>query len=158
MLWLIVIALVLAALAAVVIPALLIQPFKLQTPDRLKLSYALRSWSPIITLIALVASLLVGTLLWRRCRGWWRKALLVLALPPLVLAFWFARQNHFEWMFRPLRSAAFVNLNDADFVSNDEMVLAVELNGDAAAYPVRQVAYHHVVQDVIGGVAIAVTY
>ena len=37
-------------------------------------------------------------------------------------------------------------------------MLAVERNGEAAAYPVRQVAYHHIVQDVVGGVPVAVTY
>ena len=37
-------------------------------------------------------------------------------------------------------------------------VLAVTLNGEATAYPVRQVAYHHIVQDVVGGVPVAVTY
>ena len=32
------------------------------------------------------------------------------------------------------------------------MVIAVELRGDAVAYPVRQMAYHHVVNDQVGGV------
>jgi len=27
--------------------------------------------------------------------------------------------------------------------------MAVEINGEAAAYPVRQMAYHHLVQDVV---------
>ena len=36
--------------------------------------------------------------------------------------------------------------------------VAVERNGEAAAYPVRQLAYHHIVQDVVGGVPIVVTY
>ena len=61
-------------------------------------------------------------------------------------------------MFKPLANTAFVNVNDAGFVSDGDMVLAVELNGDAAAYPVRQVAYHHVVQDTIGGIPVLVTY
>jgi hypothetical protein len=71
---------------------------------------------------------------------------------------WFARQNHFEWMFEPLPNAAFSDVSDAGFVSEGDMVIAVELNGDAAAYPVRQVAYHHVVQDTIGGIPVLVTY
>ena len=34
----------------------------------------------------------------------------------------------------------------------------VKINGDAAAYPVRQMAYHHIVQDVVGGTPITTTY
>ena len=156
--WMLLIIITLLALAVVVIPALLIQPFKLQTPDRLKISYALRHWSPIITLAALGAAALIAASLWKRARGWWRRPLLVLFFLPLLLAAWFARQNHFEWMFKPLPGADFVSVNDADFVAEGDMVMAVELNGDAAAYPVRQLAYHHVVQDTIGGIPALVTY
>jgi uncharacterized protein DUF3179 len=148
----------LIALAAVVVPAWFIQPFKLQTPARLQISYALRYWSPLVTLLALALALLIGISLWSQTRGWWRKAILTSLLVPLLGALWFARQNHFEWMFKPLANTAFVNVNDAGFVSDGDMVLAVELNGDAAAYPVRQVAYHHVVQDTIGGIPVLVTY
>jgi hypothetical protein len=148
----------LIALAAVLVPALLIQPFKLQTPERLQISYALRNWSPIITLLALAVGLLIGISLWNRTRPWWRKVCLVSLFIPLLLATWFARQNHFEWMFQPLPNAAYAKVNEAGFVAGDDMVLAVELNGDAAAYPIRQVAYHHLVQDTIGGIPVLVTY
>jgi len=156
--WIILLSVTLIAFAAVLVPALLIQPFKLQTAERLNISYALRHWSPIITLLALSCALLIVISLWKQTRGWWRKAILVSFFIPLLLATWFARQNHFEWMFQPLPNAAFANANDAGFVSDDDMVLAVELNGDAAAYPVRQIAYHHVVQDTIGGIPVLVTY
>ena len=155
--WVVLIAFMLAALAVVVIPVWLIQPLKLQTPAALRMSYTLRHWSPLLTVVALVAALVTAISLWKRAR-WWRKTFLFFAFVPLLLATWFARQNHFEWMFKPLPSAAFATASDAGFVSDGEMVLAVELNGDAAAYPVRQVAYHHVVQDMIGGVPMLVTY
>lgn len=156
--WMLLLGVTLIAVAAVLVPAWLIQPFKLQTPERLKVSYALRYWSPIITLLALAFALLIGISLWNQPRGWWRKACLVSLFLPLLVATWFARQNHFEWMFKPLPNPAFASVNDAGFVSEGDMVLAVELNGDAAAYPVRQVAYHHVVQDTIGGIPVLVTY
>jgi hypothetical protein len=37
-------------------------------------------------------------------------------------------------------------------------VLAVEQGGESAAYPIRQLGYHHIVQDVVGRVPIVVTY
>lgn len=155
--WVLLLTLILAALAVVVIPAWFIQPFKLQTPAGLRMSYTLRHWSPVATVLALAVALVIAASLWKRSR-WWRKVFLVAGFLPLLLASWFARQNHFEWMFKPLPSAAFAAASDAGFVSDRDMVLAVEMNGDAAAYPVRQVAYHHVVQDTIGGLPIGVTY
>jgi hypothetical protein len=38
------------------------------------------------------------------------------------------------------------------------MVLAVERGGERVAYPVRLMAYHHVVADTVGGVPIVATY
>lgn len=156
--WMLLLIVTVIAFAAVLVPALLIQPFKLQTAERLNISYSLQHWSPIITLVALSISLLIVISLWKQTRGWWRKGILVLFFVPLLVATWFARQNHFEWMFNPLPNAAFARVNDAGFVSEGDMVLAVELNGDAAAYPVRQIAYHHVVQDTVGGTSLLVTY
>jgi len=156
--WILLLIVTIIAFAAVLVPALLIQPFKLQTSDRLNLSYSLRHWSPMITLMALSLALLIVISLWNQTRRWWRKGLLVSFFIPLLVAPWFARQNHFEWMFKPLPNAAFANVNDAGFIAEGEMVLAVELNGDAAAYPIRQIAYHHVVQDTIGGIPVLVTY
>lgn len=156
--WILLLIVTVTAFACVLVPALLIQPFKLQTAERLYVSYTLRHWSPIITLLALLLALLIVISLWKQTRRWWLKGFLVSFFIPLLLATWFARQNHFEWMFKPLPNAGFAKVNDAGFVSEDDMVLAVELNGDAAAYPVRQIAYHHVVQDTIGGIPVLVTY
>ncbi|MCL6640166.1 MAG: DUF3179 domain-containing protein [Candidatus Rokubacteria bacterium] len=39
-----------------------------------------------------------------------------------------------------------------------EPVLAVEINGDARAYPLQILTWHEIVNDVVGGVPVAVTY
>lgn len=76
----------------------------------------------------------------------------------MLVAAWFARQNHFEWMFHPLAHSDYVQASEATFVQPDDMVLAVNVGGESVAYPVRQLAYHHLVQDVGGGEAIVATY
>ena len=155
--WLALLAVVFACLACVIVPVWLIQPFKAQTARGVELSYWLRRWSPLITVADLLVALALVAYLWRGGRWWSRAASLVLLLP-LAASAWFARQQYFEWMFRPLARAAHARAAEADFVKDDEMVLAVEVNGDAVAYPVRQLAYHHIVEDTVGGAALAATY
>jgi Protein of unknown function (DUF3179) len=149
--------LILAALALVAVPLFLIRPFSPQTPGGLALAFALRRWAPLATVAALIAGLALAVSLWRDGR-WWSRALVVLALVPLAGAAWFARFNIFEKMFAPLGASRFAPAAEAAWVEDGDLVLAVERNGEAAAYPVRQVAYHHIVQDVVGGVPVAVTY
>ena len=47
--WLALFAIVVVALAFVVVPVWIIQPFKPQTPRGVELSYTLRLWSPLVT-------------------------------------------------------------------------------------------------------------
>jgi hypothetical protein len=148
---------VLVELAMVLVPVWIIQPFAPQSQRGLAVSYALRHWSPLFTLVGSACALALIAWLWRGTR-WWVKATLILTLAPLLLSTWFARQNHFEWMFRPLGGPAYVKTNAADFVADTDMVLAVENEGEAVAYPVRLMAYHHVVDDVVGGTPIVATY
>jgi uncharacterized BrkB/YihY/UPF0761 family membrane protein len=156
--WVALLLLALIGLAIVMIPVWIVQPFKPQTDTGLKLSYFLRSWSPLATILASAVALVLVIWLFPGARRWWRKAALVLIALPLLAATWFARQNHFEWMFHPLAHTAYAKTSDAGFVADTDMVLAVENKGEAVAYPVRQMAYHHLVHDVVGGTPIVATY
>ena len=156
--WLALFAIVLVAVTFVVVPAWIIQPFKPQTPRGVEVSYTLRLWSPLVTILSLASGLFLVASLWRGSQRWWKKALLIVVLIPLLASAWFARQNHFEWMFNPLANAAYVKANQAAFVADDDIVMAVENNGETAAYPIRQMAYHHLVQDTVGGTPIVATY
>lgn len=157
-LWLLLLGMTILAFAFVFIPAWLIQPFKPQDASDISVSHALKSWSPTITVLALIAAGGLAWKIWTRTSRQWVKAALLLPFLLLGVSVWFARQNHFEWMFKPLPDPRFVSVKDVDFVGGDEMVLAIEINGDAAAFPVRQIAYHHVVNDVVGGRPITATY
>lgn len=156
--WLLLIVIVLTALAIVAAPVWIIQPFKPQTDRGLAISYALRRWSPLLTMAALVISSGLVLWLWRGPRRRITRLVLAILLLPVLAAVWFARQNHFEWMFNPLANSAHAKTDDASFVGAEDMVLAVENNGEAVAYPVRLMAYHHVVGDTVGGTPIVATY
>ena len=156
--WLSLFAIGAAAFALIAVPVFLIKPFSPQTERDLAISFALKSWSPIATIILAILALFVAAYIWRSSRRWYGKAFLIVPLFVLAISVWFARQNHFEWMFNPLANSSYAKTNEADFVADSEMVLAIELNGEAAAYPVRQMAYHHLVHDTVGGVPIVATY
>jgi len=156
--WVALLVVVLAGLAMVLIPVWIIMPFKAQTERGMELAYGLKQWSPIVTLVGSLAAIGLAVWLWPRARRWWRKAALVVVLVPLFAATWFARQNHFEWMFSPLADASYAGASEAGFVADAEMVIAVEKNGEAVAYPVRLMAYHHIAQDTVGGTPIVATY
>lgn len=67
------------------------------------------------------------------------------------------RSNYFEWMFHPIRRAGFEPAARAKLDAS-EMVLTLNFRNDARAYPVREMAYPHIVNDVVGGVLVAVTH
>lgn len=146
-----------ATVVLVMLPLWLTRPFSPQTPGGLALSFALRRWAPWLTLLAVALGLILLARLWRGGR-WWSRTLAALAVVLLLGAAWASRQNAFEKMFSPLDGARFAKAAEAGWVPDGDPVLAVELNGEAVAYPVRQVAYHHIVQDEVGGVPVAVTY
>jgi uncharacterized BrkB/YihY/UPF0761 family membrane protein len=156
--WISLLLIALVSLVIVVLPVWIIQPFQPQSERGLEVSYALRRWSPIVTIIALLAGMFLVFWLWRRSRRWWLRAILLIVLMPLLASTWFARQNHFEWMFNPLANAAYAKANEAGFMADSDIVIAVESNGEAAAYPVRLMAYHHLIQDVVGGTPLVATY
>lgn len=156
-LWLWLLLIVAIAVAVVAIPVFVIMPFKAQTASGVEWSYWLRRLSPWVTVISVVLFLALCVRLWRSARWWSRLAMFVL-FAPLAVVTWFARQNHFEWMFNPLPNAAYASVADTSFVPDSDMVMAIEFNGEAVAYPVRQMAYHHVVNDVVGGKPITATY
>ena len=54
---------------------------------------------------------------------------------------------------------SFVNVEEADaWMKAGEQVLGVSINGDNRAYSVKMLSRHEIVNDVVGGVPIAVTW
>jgi hypothetical protein len=48
--------------------------------------------------------------------------------------------------------------SEADYITPDELVFGVEINGDTRAYPLRMMDWHEMFNDVIGGVPVALAY
>jgi Protein of unknown function (DUF3179) len=156
--WTLAVLVAVAVFAWVAIPAVLIQPFKAQTRFGVAVAYELRQKAAAVTLVGALLLLPLLVRLARRATRWWQWALVVLLAALGGFPAWFARQNHFEWMFNPLPDPTYAPAALVDFVDDRDMVVAVEIGGDAVAWPVRQMGYHHIVQDKVGGVPVVSTY
>lgn len=53
---------------------------------------------------------------------------------------------------------AFIFARNASYLSQGDRVLGVEVNGVARAYPIRILNYHEIVNDIVGGEAIVISY
>lgn len=57
-----------------------------------------------------------------------------------------------------LERPAFVSAGDANFLKNRDRVLGLSLNGVTRAYPIRILNYHEIVNDVVSGEPVVITF
>jgi hypothetical protein len=141
---------------AFMFPAFIIRPFRYQHPRTLFMAIAIRERAPLVSLLCAIVCLVIVYLLWQGSNKW-KKTMLSVAVILVAFSAVMSRLNYFEWMFHPVDSAKF-EAESASKLGADEMILAVRYGADARAYPIREMAYHHILNDVVGGVPIAVTY
>ena len=155
-LWILLALFGIAGFGAFMFPAFIIRPFTYQSPRGLWWAMAIRQRAPMISLLCALACLILVALLWETS-GKWLKGLMSAVMILVAAAAVMSRLNYFEWMFHPVDSPQF-EAEAASKLDAKEMILAVNYGSDARAYPISQMAYHHVLNDVVGGVPIAVTY
>ena len=146
----------LVSLSLFFVPAFVIRPFRYQSERALSLAITVKWIAPALTVVLCLAALAFVLRVWRRASV----ASRVLAVVALLVTFASAvmvRQNYFEWMFQPIAAARFVNTDDAH-LSAEGMVMTVQIGPDARAYPIAQMAYHHILNDTVGREAIVITY
>lgn len=154
--WRVLLVSALAGIGLFFVPALIIRPFSHQTPWALVLAMNLRQCAPWGTLIAAIVCAICALMLWQ---GGNLRRRIVLCSILLVVAFSavMSRLNYFEWMFHPVDSPQFES-EAASKLDAGEMILAVRFGADARAYPIHEMAYHHILNDVVNGTPVAVTY
>ena len=145
------------AALCLIVPMYVIRPFRPQGVRELDFALAVRGAGPWLSAVCVLL------VLWGLFRAWNRPiarlsriamvALFVVALVCAILT----HVNIFEIMFHPYPSPFFGDISSAQ-VDADDKVLAVRIGTAAHAYPIRIMGYHHIVNDVVGEVPIAVTY
>ncbi len=85
----------------------------------------------------------------------WSALLLLVVLAAATYAFNFRMKA--DKMFRQPRTLD-LRPASANGVAGDRLVVGVAINGEACAYPLQFIGYHHQVRDIVGGEAVMVTY
>ena len=145
------------SLFCLVYPVYVIRPFRHQGVQELAVALAVLRARLAVGLFCSVAALFAARWIWGAEAKRWRRALVCVGAAAVCGFTALSRINIYELMFRPLDQLVFV-AQDQVKLDAGEMVIAVNLNGAARAYPVRSMSYHHVVNDVVAGRPITATY
>jgi hypothetical protein len=149
-LWLGLVTIALAAFLCFAYPMYVIRHFRAQGSSALAAALIVRRFGPFIAVACTALSIaLAWALRWKP---------LAIAAAVVTCAFAvLARVNIYEKMFHPLGAPAFTDIASAN-VDADDMLITVRVGGAARAYPIRNMGYHHIVNDRVGGVPIVATY
>jgi hypothetical protein len=147
----------LLSFACFAVPIYVIRPFRHQGAHELAVALFVKQMGPAVSITCAFVVLAIVIFSWQRTRGWAARlgmcAILALALGGAVLS----RVNVYEHMFNHLDTPQFAAA-DQTRLDKDDMVIAVRVNGETRAYPIREMAYHHVVNDTVGHEPIVSTY
>jgi Protein of unknown function (DUF3179) len=145
------------SLACVIYPIYVIRPFRAQGARELTAALAVFRFRPVITAVSALLAVWAAIAYWRAQSRWWRRTLVTLGAMLVCVLAALARVNVFELMFHPVDHPAFAAAADVKLDKDDKLIV-VKIGASARAYPILIMAYHHVVNDVVGGTAIAATY
>jgi len=150
--------LALISFACFVYPFFVISPFRRQGPRELRAALFVAQIGPWLSILCAVACIALVIYAWPGLRGWVRRSGSILCILIALLGAVLTRLNLYEQMlFHPIRGPQFEAAAHAK-IDADDMVLAVRIHNASRAYPIREIAYHHVVNDTLAGVPIAATY
>ena len=145
-----------ASFACFAYPMFVVRPFRHQGAQELALALAVKQAAPVVTILCAATSVICLVAFRRRYRIW---SGILAALCAIVAcgSIWLARFNVYEVMFHPVGTPAAEPVETAK-IDPDDMVLAVNVNNTARAYPIRTMGYHHIANDWLGGEPIVATY
>ena len=138
-------------------PIYVIRPFRYQGPRELTLALVILRYRPFLQILLSVGAITCLIWWWPKSKGVLRKVGASLCTL-LVLGFGIlSRVNVYELMFHPIERAEFASAAESK-LDGGEQVIAVQIGQAARAYPIRSMSYHHMVNDMLGGLPIVATY
>ncbi len=147
-----------ASLVLVAYPLYVIRPFRAQGARELMIALAVSRLRPVLTVISALAAVAAAIAYWRTRPQTWRRTLAAAGAVLVCVLAVLARVNVYEQvMFHAVEHPEFAAVKDTKLDADDKLIV-VKIGSVARAYPVREMGYHHVVNDVVGGTALAATY
>jgi hypothetical protein len=144
-------------LICVVYPVYVVRPFRAQGARELAIALVVMQWRSAATLVGVAAALAALLFYWRAQPRRWRRAFATAGAAFVCVLAALARVNIYELMFHPDDRPSFAAAARTK-LDKDEKVIAVKMGAAARAYPIRNISYHHVINDVLDKVAIVATY
>ena len=124
-----------------------------QRMNSIGLAYFLYKWRWIFR-IAFGMLIITGLLK----SQWKRKWFLIIPIAIVAVVIYMANfKMAADAMFKQPKKVLMANAAD-NKVDSNRLVIGVEINGEAKAYPIHYLGYHHHVQDTVGGKTVLVTY
>jgi len=145
------------ALVSVAYPIYVIRPFRAQGARELAIALAVMRFRSGATLISGAAALAALVLYWRAQPDKWQRRFAAAAAALVCVLAALARVNIYELMFHPDDRPSFAAASRTR-LDQDEKVIAIKIGATARAYPIRNISYHHVINDMLDKVAIVATY
>jgi fatty acid desaturase len=138
-------------------PLYVIRPFRYQGPHELAAALVIIRFRPFLEIAFVIAALIIFVFSWRRSVRWFFKAAASVCTLLVVLFAVLSHVNVYELMFHPLDNPTFSSASKSKLDGGEE-VIAIRVGTAARDYPVRSMSYHHIVNDVLGGLPIVATY
>jgi uncharacterized protein DUF3179 len=147
----------LTAAAALIYPLYVIRPFRHQASGELMIALTVLRYRPALVILCALFSFAALVWYWIQEKRWLRRTVSALAVVAIAAVAVLSRVNVYEIMFKPFDRPSFSNADQVK-LDGDEKVIAVTIGQQSRAYPIRNISYHHVINDVVNGVPIAATY
>jgi Protein of unknown function (DUF3179) len=148
----------LATLAIALYPIYIIRPFREQKPSDLQRALWVQLHDRLFLAGLFILITMLALLVWRRAGLTAKILLLAPAMAIALLAAGACWVNPFEqMMFHAIGEPHYVTIQEAG-IDAKAMVIVVTMANESRAYPIREMGYHHIVNDRLHQLPIVVTY
>jgi hypothetical protein len=144
--------------AAEILRVYFIMPFPgSQHKNTVALAYLISDNIMLIRILALALIILPLLNVFKTGKIWLRIVLSSILVLYAVVFFFLNYRFDADEMFLQPKQKVFAAPN-ADTTDKNELVIGVAINGEAKAYPIRIIGYHHQVMDTVGNTPVMITY
>jgi len=136
-----------------------LMPSVVHTPEGIAATHRLFQVVPMLGLVLAIVGAALTALSWKKHSDRIYRAVSILPVIALIVGAVLAQGTVVELvMFSPIDEARFVAVAAASFLEPEHLVLGVSIGGEAKAYPVGMMTYHHIVNDRLAGEPYVATY